>query len=339
MPLPSLGSSLLALSVIGAAALAGCGSTSSSSSSGSAAGGSTGSSSLKLAAVVPNTSDPFFQTQVCGMQQQAKRLGVSLKLFTSPSTDTNAIANNFQSALLTKPQGMIVTPFNNNQFLAQYKTQMSHGVPIVTNNGTKPPTEYKYIHTAADTARFAPDVLKGVPAGAGSMVYLGGAPGIPPLESRTLPFVKAVKDARTDLKALPTEYSGFDPNKASTDVKSLLLAHPDLKLIIAGDGPDALGAASALKAAGKAGKVTLVGFDAIPNELAALKDGTIQYLVAQAPLELGRMQVDALVQYLKSHEAGGPVSTAGEEAVPNGLLTKDTLNNPANGDFVYKAAC
>jgi ribose transport system substrate-binding protein len=334
-----MGRSLLALSVIGAAALAGCGSSSSSSSAGSAGAGSTASSGLKLAAVVPNTSDPFFQSQVCGMQAQAKKLGVTLKMFTSPSTDTNAIANNFQSAQLTKPQGMIVTPFNNNQFLAQYKTQMSQGVPIVTNNGTKPSAEYKYIHTAGDTARFAPNVLKGVPAGSGSMVYLGGAPGIPPLESRTLPFVKAVKDARSDLKALATEYSGFDPNKASTDVKSLLLAHPDLKLIIAGDGPDALGAASALKAAGKTGKVTLVGFDAIPNELAALKDGTIQYLIAQAPLKLGRMQVDALVDYLKTHKDGGAVSNAGDDAVPNGLLTKDTLNDPVNADFVYKAAC
>ena len=339
MRVPSICRPLIALSVVAAAVLAGCGSSSSSSSTGSASDGSARSPSIRLAAVVPNTSDPFFQTQVCGMQQQAKKLGVSLKMFTSPSTDTNAIANNFQSAQLTKPQGLIVTPFNNNQFLAQYKTQMSQGVPIVTNNGTKPPAEYKYIHTASDTARFAPQVVKTLPSGAGSMVYLGGAPGIPPLESRTLPFVKALKDARSDLKALPTEYSGFDPNKASTDVKSLLLAHPDLKLIIAGDGPDALGAASALKAAGKVGKVTLVGFDAIPNELAALKDGTIQYLVAQAPLKLGRMQVDALVEYLKGHKDGGAVTTAGEQAVPNGLLTKDTLNDPANADFVYKAVC
>jgi ribose transport system substrate-binding protein len=334
--------SLIATLVVaaGAATVAACGSTSSpSSSSGAASSGSGKASDIHLAAVLANTSDPFFMSQACAAQEEAKKLGVSLKTFNATSTDTNAIANNFQSASLTNPQGMYVTPFNNNQFVAQYKTLMGKGVPVVTGNGTKPAAEYKSIYSASDTARFAPDVLKNVPAGAGSMVYLGGAPGIPPLESRTLPFVKAVQAARPELKVLKTEYSGFDINKATTDLKSLFLAHPDLKLVIAADGPDAQGAAAALKNAGKAGKVTLVAFDAIPTEVTALKEGTITYLIAQSPSQIGRKSIDALVGYLKAHPNGGTVANAGSEAVPNQLLSKDTIADPANADYLYKANC
>src|SRR4051794_29010909 len=88
---------LVALAV-GAGVAAGCGSDSSSSGSGSGAGSatSTKSSNIRLAGVVPNTSDPFFQSQVCAAQDEAKRLGVTLKMYTSTSTDTNALATNFQ---------------------------------------------------------------------------------------------------------------------------------------------------------------------------------------------------------------------------------------------------
>lgn len=313
--------------------------TSSSPASSPAAAGTAGSSGIHLAEVLANTSDPFFMTIACASQQEAVKLGVSLQTFNSTSTDTNTIANNFQTASLTHPQGIFADPFDNNQFIAQYKTMMSAGVPVVTGNGTTPPAEYKDIYSGSDTARFAPAVLKSVPSGSGSMVYLGGAPGIPPLQSRTLPFVKAVESGRPDLKVLPTEYSGFDINKTTTDLGAIILANPDLKLVIAADGPDAQGAAAAIKAAGKAGQITLVGFDAIPTEVAALQQGIITDLIAQSPGAIGKDSIDALVSYLKVHPHGGTIAYAGSQTIPNQLLTKATLSSPANADYIYKASC
>jgi ribose transport system substrate-binding protein len=326
------------------AAVAACSSASSPSASSAStaspgAAATAGSSGIRLAEVVANTSDPFFMSVACASEQEAAKLGVRLQTFNSTSTDTNTIANNFQSASLTSPQGIFVDPFVNNQFIAQYKTLMAKGVPVVTGNGTTPPAEYKDIYSGSGTAGFAPAVLKNVPSGSGSMVYLGGAPGIPPLQSRTLPFVKAVETERPGLKVLPTEYSGFDINKATTDLGSILLAHPDLKLIIAADGPDAQGAAAALKAAGKAGKITLVAFDAIPTEVTALQQGIITDLIAQSPFAIGQDSIKALVSYLKAHPHGGAVSYAGTQTTPNQLLTKATLGSPANADYIYKASC
>lgn len=318
---------VLAAATIGAAVFV-------STASSSARGGK-----IQLAAVLANTSDPFFETQVCAARKEAKALGVSLRVFSSTSTDTNAIANNFQSALLTKPNGILVTPFNNNQFIAQYKTLMRKGVPVVTGNGTSPPTEYMSVFSATDTARFASTVLKRVPTGAGTMVYLGGAPGIPPLETRTLPFVKAVKAARRDLHGLPNDYSGFDTNKETTNVSALLLAHPDLKLIIAADGPDAQGAAAAIQQAGKAGKVTLVAFDATPPEVQALKSGVISFLIAQSPGGIATQSIKVLVDYIKSHPNGSAVKGGAKLSVPNRLLTKANVSSPANANWVYRSGC
>ncbi len=300
--------------------------------------GSATSSDIKLSGVLANTSDPFWATVSCGAKAEAKKRGVALKMYTSTSTDNNAIASNFQSATLSNPDGILATPFNNNQFIAQYKTLMAKGVPVVTGNPSDPQAEYKSVTSGTDTDKFAEDALKSVSKGEGSMVYMGGAPGIPPLESRTKPFVAAVESARPELKRLKDEFSGFDINKATTDASSLIIAHPELKLIIAATGPDAVGAAAAIQQANKSGEIALIGFDAIPPEVEALKKGTISALIAQAPLEIGAAQVGALVDYLEAGSKGA-VSTKGVEKIGNQLLTKDNVDDPANAKYIYKASC
>ncbi|MCU1525939.1 MAG: hypothetical protein JWO18_2833 [Microbacteriaceae bacterium] len=322
----------IAAVTVGLLALAGCSSTASPSSS-------TSTSSLKIASLEPNTSDPFFQTVSCGITAEAKSLGVSLQTFNATTADTNTIASNFQSLSLTSPDGMIVTPFNNNQFVAQYTSLMAKGVPVVSGAGTNPQVEYKAVSSSNDTAPLAKQVASLIPSGSGSMVYLGGAAGVAVLENRTLPFVKAVEKSRSDLTQIAPEYSGFDITKATADVSALILAHPDLKLIIAADGPDGQGAAAAIQQAGKTGKIALIAFDAVPPEVTALRAGTITALIAQDPYGIGTTSVKELVSYLKAHPKGGAVKPAGSIAIANKLLTKANVDSASNAKYLYRATC
>lgn len=310
-----------------------------SSTPASSSSGSTGAAPHRLAAVIANLSDPFWATVACSAQAEAKTLGVDLKLYSSQGSEDGAIAQNFDAATLEKPDGLLVTPFNNNQFATQYGTLMSSGVPVVSGNGSDPQAEYLSISSGGDTSAFVKDVLPMLPTGAGSMVYLGGAPGIPPLESRTLPFTEALAKARPDLTRLPNDYSGFDINKSTSNVNALILANPDLKVIIASNGPDGQAAAAALQQSGKVGKIALVAFDAVPAEVDALRAGTITALIAQAPGTLGAEQVKALVDYLDAHPDRGPVTPAGHQEVPSGLLTAKNIDDPANAPYIYKTGC
>lgn len=315
--------------------LTGCG-----SDSGSDPGSGDSGSDIKLAGVLANTSDPFWQSIACGAQEEADARGVELDLYTSTAIDDNQTADNFQSALLTEPDGVFANPFNGNQFVAQYEQLMQDGVPVVTATGTDPRTEYQAIFSDFETSQFAEEALATVPEGAGSMVYMGGAPGIPPLEGRTMPLLEAIAEARPDLTRLEDEFSGFDINKATTDASSLIIAHPDLRLIVAADGPDAVGAAAAIEQADMVGEITLIAFDAVPPEVEALKRGTISVLIAQNPFDIGRQQVGALVDYLEDNPDGGAVPTDAEPiGIPQRLLTADTVDDPENADFVYKSDC
>src|SRR4051794_19006490 len=108
--------------------LTGCNSGSGSDSdSGSGSGSGDSGSDIKLAGVLANTSDPFWQSIACGAQEEADSRGVTLDLYTSTAIDDNQIANNFQSALLKQPDGIFANPFNGNQFVAQYQQLMEDG--------------------------------------------------------------------------------------------------------------------------------------------------------------------------------------------------------------------
>lgn len=295
-------------------------------------------SDIQLAAVLPNTSDPFFTTISCGAEAKAKELGVELKTYNSTSSEAASIASNFQTAQLSNPDGILVTPFNNNQFIAQYQALMRKGVPVVTGSPTNPQAEYQSIYSSTETAALAEEVLPLIAEGSGTTVVLGGAPGIPPLEQRTQPFIDEIQQQRSDLEVLETIYSGFDVNKATTSVSSLLLTHDDLKLIIASSGPDALGAAAAIKQAGKSGKVALIAFDAVPGEVDALRDGTITALIAQNPTEVGAQSVTALVEYLKEGKKGA-VPTIEPQEIANRVLTADTVDSADAEPYLYASNC
>ena len=122
-------------------------------------------------------------------------------------------------------------------------------------------------------------------------------------------------------------------------LSALLIAHPDLSLIIASNGPDGIAAAAAVKAANLEGKVKVIVFDAVPPGVAALKEGVVTALIAQAPFLMGAAQVQALVDYVhEGHTGPVPVSTE-LEGIPLRLLTKDNVDDPENDPYIYKASC
>jgi ribose transport system substrate-binding protein len=65
----------------------------------------------------------------------------------------------------------------------------------------------------------------------------------------------------------------WEIGKANTVSAGMMREHPDLKALLAGNDSMALGAVAAVKAAGKAAQVQVVGYDNIDAVKPLLKDG------------------------------------------------------------------
>jgi ribose transport system substrate-binding protein len=317
--------------------LSACGSSSESPEAGASAPKS--AAAVKLAAVFENTSDPFWNTVACGASAEATRLGADLKVYKSTTISATAMSSNLDSALLTKPEGLILSPFQTGQFAAKTRSLMQQGVPVVTFLDFTPATQLQTVTAAQDGGPFTEAFVEATGT-TGTVAVLAGAPGNPVMAERITPLVAGLKTSSPNVKVLPLNYTNFDVNKATQTISSLLVAHPDLKMVLAGSGPEGQGAAAAIDQAKQAGKVKLFAFDAVPPEVQALKSGTISALVAQPAAKVGAAQVKTLVDYLKAHPDGGPVTPVGQPmALGLKLLTKDNIDDPASQPYIYQGTC
>ena len=80
--------------------------------------------------------------------------------------------------------------------------------------------------------------------------------------------------------------------------QNMLQAHPDIDTVFAASDLMALGAIEAIAAAGKTGKIRVVGFDALDDAKKAIEAGTMAASVAQFPYEMGKAAVESAVKIL-----------------------------------------
>jgi ABC-type sugar transport system substrate-binding protein len=332
----------LAAAVSLTAVLAACSSSGSSSTSAGGSGSSAGAASAtRLAGVIANATDPYWITVMCGGTAEAKKLGISLKWFPSTTPSAQAMSQNFNAALLTKPQGVYINPFSASQFSTQVKSLMAKGAPVIASAALSPASEYT--DTFIDTAGgpFVHQFLQQLTPGAGSMVVLGGIAGIGVIEDEYKPLVAAVKASRPDIQVLPTQYDQFDVTKATQMVSSVLLAHPNLKMIIAPAGPEGEGAAAAIQQAHKVGKVKIWAYDATPAEVQALRAGVISVLLAKPAAGIGAEAVDWLASAIKANSSHAAIvaGSGPKAALPVKVITKANVDDPSTQGYLYKGTC
>jgi ribose transport system substrate-binding protein len=89
--------------------------------------------------------------------------------------------------------------------------------------------------------------------------------------------------------------------EAVTLTENALQAHPDMAGIFGSNASNPIGAARAIKNAGKSGKVRLVGMDDLPEAIEFVCDGTITALKAQRQWDIGYWVVKYLVAVNQNH--------------------------------------
>ncbi len=128
-------------------------------------------------------------------------------------------------------------------------------------------------------------LAENLPDGA-TLAVLQGVLGNPSLDDRVTGMLETLGDKATVVAKAPTD---CDETKGLNAAQDILTANPDVAAVYGACGPPITGALQAIKAAGKEGKLVVVGFDASPAEVAAIKDGTQTASVAQFPDKMGSL--------------------------------------------------
>ena len=180
------------------------------------------------------------------------------------------------------------------------KAAQQKQIPVVNmDSGTDPqPPEVPLFATdnVAGAEKVADLMAEEVKQGKVALVSFN--PGSQTNNERTEGFKNGLKK-HPELELVAEQNSESDYNKALSITEDILSANPDLKGIFGSNESSALGAAAAVRRAGKAGDVTIIGWDAAPDELKALKEGTISALIVQNPFNMGFQGVNAAVSSIR----------------------------------------
>jgi ribose transport system substrate-binding protein len=118
-------------------------------------------------------------------------------------------------------------------------------------------------------------------------------------------------DGRMDL--LNTLYSNSDADVAYHQAALLIRSTPQLRGIVALNEPTARGAARALAESGKAGTITLVGFDNSFLVLKWLERGIIRDTVVQKPFNMGYLGIQAVADLMRGKKPPRFINTGSVE--------------------------
>jgi ABC-type sugar transport system substrate-binding protein len=140
-----------------------------------------------------------------------------------------------------------------------------------------------------------------------TVAVLEGVAGAPSLEDRVTGFLDGLGDDVEVVASLPTD---CDQTKGLDAAQDILTANPDVDLIYGACGPPIIGALEAVASGGT--PVELVGFDAGPDEVAAIIAGDQLASVAQFPARMGELGCQAALDAINGEDVEQVIDTGTE---------------------------
>jgi ribose transport system substrate-binding protein len=326
---------LLALTV-GCSSSGSSGTAASGSSTGGSTVGTTSGKAYKMSFIQGVAGDGFYVTMGCGMQAEAKKLGNVTVNIQGPTQFDPTLQNPIiESVTASHPNAILIAPDDVSASQTPIDQAMSAGIKVVLvdttlNNPSGSVSQISSDNTAGGAQAFA--AIKQLVPGGGQVLVVNTKPGISTTDQRTQGFATA---AQADSKY---HYVGvqYDQDSASVAAQVTLAAlqkNPGIVGIFATNLFSAEGAATGVRQAGKAGTVKIVGFDADPDQIQALQQGTVQALIAQHPYDIGTHAVDQAVAALQGKKTTPKIGTGFT------IITKGDLNSPASQAAIYKTSC
>jgi ribose transport system substrate-binding protein len=278
--------------------------------------------------------DEFYITMQCGIEAEAAKLGVSVKTQGPQKFDPTLQRPILDSVKATKPDAILIAPTDVKAMQQPLEDAAAAGTKVILVDTTTEDPSYAASQIASDNiggGKAAFDAIKQLNPNGGKVMVMSVNPGISTTDQRAQGFEEAVK-ADPKFEYLPIQYSKNDPATAANLISSALQKDPDIVGVFAANLFAAEGTATGVRQAGKTATVKIVGFDAGPNQIKALQEGTVQALVAQQPGTIGQYGVDMAVAALDGGQLTPKVQTGFT------VITKENLNGEG-GQAAYKSSC
>jgi ribose transport system substrate-binding protein len=303
--------------------LAGCGAAEVRDSS---SGGGQEGGPIELAVVPKAIGFDFWESVRLGAQcAVSQQRGVEMQWDgVTQETDVSGQQNLLQNLITQGVDGLVYAATDARALSDVSRSALDSGTTVVNiDSGTQPQPEQVPVYATDNVAaaEMATQYLADQLGGRGKVAFVPFQPGTATNDTRTEGFMNGLR-ANPGLQLVAQQSSDSDYNQALQVTQDILTANPDLDGIYAANEPSVLGAAEAARQAGKAGQVTIVGWDTASAEIEGIREGVISAVVAQNPFGMGFQGVNAAVQQIRT----GRPAPGGDTGAK--LITRDNVDSP-----------
>ena len=260
-----------------------------------------------VALVLKTLNHPFFVDMRRGAQEAADRLGVNLQVQAAErEVDVDKQMQIVENLLQTGIKVLVITPSGSREIISALVKARDAGVPIVivdTRLDAKAAADagvHAQTFIGSDNyegGRLAGEYTVTATGGKARVGILEGIPGHETGDSRLRGFRDAMAKA-PGMTIVASQPANWERDQGFNVFQNMLQAHPDIDTVFAASDLMALGAVEAIAAAGKTGKIRVIGFDALDDAKQAIEAGTMAASVAQFPYEMGKIAVESAVKVL-----------------------------------------
>ncbi|MCO1349541.1 sugar ABC transporter substrate-binding protein (plasmid) [Burkholderia vietnamiensis] len=283
----------------------------------------------KVALVMKSLANEFFLTMENGAKEYQKHNAGQFDLITNGIKDETDTANQIrivEQMIVSKVDAIVLAPADSKALVPVVKKAVDAGIVVVNIDNRLDPDVLKSKNL--NVPFVGPDNRKGARKvgdylakrlKAGDQVgIVEGVSTTTNAQQRTAGFQDAMKAG--GMKVVSVQSGEWEIDKGNAVASAMLNEYPNLRALLCGNDNMAIGAVSAVRAAGKQGKVLVVGYDDINAIKPMLKDGRVlatadQYAAKQAVFGIDTA-LKAIAEHRKQSELSGVVET------PVDLVTK-----------------
>ena len=279
---------------------------------------------MKISFIVKDMTNPYYWRMGDGAKKAAAELGVALNFVSAKyNGDIDGQIAVVETELVKQPDAIVLVPMNGTALIPKVMEANSLGIPVITADTRvdKGPGKVETFvgldekQSFMGMAEWVVDRL----GGKGKVAILEGFRGSSTAELR-LQGMREVFDAHDGIEVVASIAADWDREKGLKASEDILQSHPDVAAIVASNDQMALGAIQAVKGAGRLDQILIVGDDAIPSALSALKTGELDATIDGNTDKVGYEAVKAAYEFVKNGKALDEWIV-----VPSSIMLKDDV--------------
>lgn len=268
-----------------------------SATSGGGGGAGGAMAGKRVDVIVKATNSQFWQTMFAGANGAARDTGAQVSLF-GPTAETE-VAGQVQlmeNSISRGVNAIVLAPNSNDALNTVIDRARQAGIKVITVDSRVTTTVDGFIGTDNNKAgqrggeRLC-ELIKAKGPAVGNVMLESAMAGVETLTTRDVGFRAGLAASCPQLNISVTRYNNNDINTAASQVNDAITADSTLLGVFADNNSSGDGAARAIKDNNAADRIPVVAYDADPQEIAGLKDGTIDTLIVQNPFFFGHQGV------------------------------------------------